>query len=133
MLSELRDLKQRLCLNLSYLIIPHTPASLLSCYAHDIGAGGLGFDSCASQIGHSVANISPPFAYDVISELCSLGAKLGRWAPPLVCHTVRRTPRVGRKFDVNLFDNSRLLKARKIAIFFFSQQTYRQIFVPSLS
>ena len=40
------------------------------------GAGGLGFDFRAGQIGHSVANVS--------SKLCGRGAKSRRWALLLV-------------------------------------------------
>ena len=47
-----------------------------------IGARGLGFNSGAGQIGHSVANGSPPLR--CFSELCSPGAQPRRCVPPLV-------------------------------------------------
>ena len=47
-----------------------------------IGARGLGFDSQAGQIGHSVANGSPPF--DISSERCCPSARSRIWAPQFV-------------------------------------------------
>ena len=55
-------------------------AQLLS--AHAIGAEGLGFESQAGQIG--TASPTARHRCDVSSELCSPGAKVRRWAPPLV-------------------------------------------------
>ena len=48
-------------------------------------AGGLGFDSRAGQIGHSVVNGSPPKkSCDIFSELCCPGTKPRRWISALV-------------------------------------------------
>ena len=45
------------------------------------GEGGQGFHSSTGQIGHSIANGSPPLR--LFSELCCPDAKPRRWAPPL--------------------------------------------------
>ena len=63
--------------------VPHHCTSGVSKFkARAIGAGGLGFESRAGQIG----TVSPTARHrcDVSSELCSPGAKLRRWAPQLV-------------------------------------------------
>ena len=59
-----------------------TTGRQLSCLAHAIGAGGLGFDSRAGQI----YTVSPTTRHrcDDSSELCCPGAKPRRWAPQLV-------------------------------------------------
>ena len=50
--------------------------------SHVIGAGGLGFKSRVGQIG-AVSPTTRHFC-DVLSKLCSPGAKPQRWAQPLV-------------------------------------------------
>ena len=47
-----------------------------------IGVEGLGFDSWACLVGHSVADGS--HHCDVFSKLCCSGGKPWRWALPLV-------------------------------------------------
>ena len=59
---------------------PRLLVQLLS--AHAIGAEGLGFKSRVGEIG----TVSPTARHrcDVSSDLCSLGVKPRKWAPPLV-------------------------------------------------
>ena len=54
------------------------------------GAGGQRFKSRASQIGHSVANGSPPLQHFFEKKLCRPGAMTRRWAPQ-TRYTLRST------------------------------------------
>ena len=59
-----------------------TPASWSSGNAFVSGAGGLKFKSLTGQIGHSVANDSPPLRYFFkSSKLCCQGAMMRKWTP----------------------------------------------------
>ena len=89
----------------------------------DIGADGLGFDSCAGQVGHCRQWLTT-----VVKFLCSPGAKPLRWASPLVT-SFGVLPRVAYNEDLNFLISVTVIQPiAKIEALRGNDQIYDQCF-----
>ena len=71
------------------------------------GAGGLRIKSRAGQIGHIVANGSPPLQHFFRKKLCCPGAMTRRWAPQ-TRYTLRRNTTSIIKDSISFYSNLNL-------------------------